>query len=188
MDRSILLSIFVLLLFSVGCEQEWVEPYQTYTIKKGEHWSTYKQSSLLSDQLNFTVVFDESAMYKCEVAENQYDINKLLGFSDCNSMHHENSARFGWCWTNDQLEIHAYCYVDGERKTELIGAVRLNEPSNYSLEVTESQYIFKLDQYPSVSIDRGRVCNVGVYYMLYPYFGGNEKAPQDISIQLRIDY
>jgi len=31
----------------------------------------------------------------------------------------------------------------------------------------------------------GSVCNVGYYYRLWPYFGGDETAPHDITIHMR---
>lgn len=185
--HKLLIAFFsTLILFS--CEPEMVEPYQNYIIKKGEHWSTYKQATLQNETLNFSVIFDESAIYECETPENQYDTNKLLGFSGCNSFHHENSARFGWSWVEGELNISAYCYVDSERIIIPIGTVEINKASDYSLTVTKDEYIFKLDNYPTVTVDRGSDCNIGFYYMLYPYFGGNETAPQDIDIKIRIKY
>lgn len=171
-----------------GCEPEIIEPYQTYIIKKGEHWSTYKQSSLHTETLNFSVIFDETAIYQCKTEENQYDTNKLLGFSGCNSFHHDNSARFGWRWVDDQLNISAYCYIDGERIVKPIGSVPLNEPVNYKLTATKEKYIFELEGFDKMEIKRGGDCNIGLYYMLYPYFGGDETAPHDINIKINIKY
>src|SRR5690606_41284654 len=59
---------------------------------------------------------DSSCVYKNPHPENQDDINKLYGFSDCTSLHHANSARFGWNWKDGALRIHAYCYVDSVRQ------------------------------------------------------------------------
>src|SRR5215216_2739707 len=54
-----------------------------YKIKQGEHYTVnnaYKQVEL--SQLKFMVRFDSSAIYETEAGINQYDINKLYGFSD----------------------------------------------------------------------------------------------------------
>lgn len=183
-----LTNILITLTLLTGCEPEWQEPYQNYIIKQGEHYSTYKQSSLLSESLNFAVRFDSSAVYTSPTIENQHDINKLLGFSDCNSLHHQNSARFGWRWLEGQLEIHAYCYVNGLRMSEYIGTVQIGAEVLYSLQITDNEYIFSMSGHQSISMPRGNICDQGLYYTLWPYFGGDETAPHDITIQIKMLY
>ena len=161
-------TIFLAFLI-IACEPAWEEPYKKYTINKGDHAASFKISSLQSELLMFNAIFDSSAIYTSRFPINQHDINKLIGFSDCNSMHHDNSARFGWRWLHDQLEIHAYCYINGTRVSKLIGSVSLGVASNYSLRVTNDHYIFHLDQYEPVIFERGNVCNTGVYYMSVSY-------------------
>ena len=181
--------ILFTLLILANCEPQWEEPYKVYKIEKGTHAPIIpKVGSMQSDVLIFNAIFDESAMYQTLTEENQHDINKLMGFSDCNAIHHDNSARFGWRWLEEKLEIHAYCYVNSERITELIGTVDFNEKVNYTLQLTDNQYIFQINDEQPVFISRGDLCEIGIYYMLYPYFGGNEVAPQDISIQIQTLY
>lgn len=184
-----LLTLTLISLVLISCEPEWEEPYKVYKISRGTHAPLIpKISSMQSETLMFNAIFDESAKYQNKLEENQQDINKLMGFSDCNSKHHNNSARFGWRWFEDQLEIHAYCYVNGDRIVQYIGTVELNEKADYLLHVSDTQYTFRIKDEAPVIIDRGDVCNIGVYYMLYPYFGGDEVAPQDINIQIRTMY
>ncbi|MEO9804898.1 MAG: hypothetical protein ABJF04_16700 [Reichenbachiella sp.] len=187
--NRIALYMIIFSLAMMSCEPEWEEPYQVYKINKGTHAPLVpKISSLQSETLVFNAVFNESAIYQNALEENQQDINKLMGFADCNSKHHDNSARFGWRWFEDQLEIHAYCYVNGERVVAYIGTVELNEKVDYMLNVSDTQYTFQIEDEAPIIINRGDVCNIGVYYMLYPYFGGDETAPHDISIQIRLTY
>ncbi|SMD35982.1 hypothetical protein SAMN04488029_2640 [Reichenbachiella faecimaris] len=184
-----ILHMLPILLSLIACEPQWEEPFKVYKIEKGTHAPVIpKIGSMQSEVLMFTAIFDESAQYKTNIEENQHDVNKLMGFSDCNSMHHDNSARFGWRWLDDQLEIHAYCYVNGERITAFIGTVDLNQKVSYTLQLTSTQYTFQINDEEPVFIKRGDLCDIGVYYMLYPYFGGNEVAPQDISIQIQLKY
>ncbi|MEO1255669.1 MAG: hypothetical protein AAFY41_12430, partial [Bacteroidota bacterium] len=75
-----------------GCEPALVKPYETFVIPKGKHSNGWKAQSLQSRTLSFSAIFDQTAIYKTATTENQHDINKLMGFSDCNSFHHENSA------------------------------------------------------------------------------------------------
>ena len=175
-----------LLLFS--CEQQIHEPYELFVIPEGKHDDGWKLQSLQSRTLNFSAIFNESAIYETATEENQHDINKLLGFSDCNTFHHNNSARFGWRWLDGNLEVHAYAYVQGERISEYLGNILLNESYEYQLQITDSHYVFYLQGYTPVKISRSSSCNRGVYYMLFPYFGGDETAPHDISIQILTKY
>lgn len=185
--RTLLISVIMLYVL-VGCEQKYIEPFKVYTIKEGQHSSVIKSESLQSTKLKFKAKFDESVMYTSELAENQWDTNKLLGFSDCNSNHQQNSARFGWRWAENQLEIAAYVYANGERIIEYIGSIEINQAANFKIEISGKHYIFTLNNYPPVKIERGSTCDVGLYYMLWPYFGGDETPDHDIHIYIKREY
>ena len=184
-----ILMLLVLMVF-LGCEEAWHEPFEVFQIREGNHYPSSLGSiqALQSDHLYFEAIFDSSAIYKNTIPENQHDINKLVGFSDCNSHHHQHSARFGWRWLDNQLEILGYCYVNGDRMVQSIGFVGLNEAHSYSIRITDDHYLFQLDQLKEVAIQRERRCKVGLYYLLYPYFGGTEAAPHDIFIRIKLDY
>jgi hypothetical protein len=174
----------------VGCEQEPEDLFiRTFTIQKDEHYSTPKLvESLQASRLVFVAEFDNSAIYSLSDPSQQSNKNKLLGFSECNSMHHQNSARFGWQWLNGQLEIFAYCYVDGQRVEKFIGTVPLNTMNRYEIQIKENSYVFSLNEYDAVTIPRTNDrCDRGFYYMLWPYFGGTLPAPHNINIQISID-
>lgn len=175
------------LLLLTACEQE-ADLFRQFVILKGEHYSTtHIVQSLQSNSLKFDAKFDTSAQYYFAEEGYQDSKNKLLGFSDCNSLHHENSARFAWQWLHDQLEIYAYCYVNSQRVEKFIGVVNINEVNHYELSIKGDNYIFQLNHNEPVSIDRGNVCNTGIYYMLWPYFGGTLPAPHNVTIQLKIN-
>ncbi len=184
---------FYLFLFftsiALACEPDLEQPYEIYTIKEGNHGSNYAGIQFLqSSSLRFSAIFNKSAIYTSKEPVNQHDINKLLGFADCNVHHHVNSARFGWRWLDGKLEILAYCYANKERITKSIGFVELNQSFEYSITVSKEQYLFELEGFPMVTMPRSSSCEVGSYYMLFPYFGGDEVAPQDISIKLLTQY
>lgn len=170
-----------------GCEPTLDTSYERFTIPKGQHYSTYRVELLQSTSLIFQATFDESVIYKSQTEENQWDTNKLMGISDCNSFHQDNSARFGWRWLNDRVEILAYCYVDGERIIELIGSTKPFQVNTYEIQLTDSKYIFKFDK-EVMEIPRAKPCDVGAYYLLFPYFGGDETAPHDIHIMVNRIY
>lgn len=186
MKLNIILFIGSGLLVLAACEPE-DDMFRQFFIRKGEHYSSaHVIQSLQSNSLRFEAKFDASAQYLFRDEGFQDSKNKLLGFADCNSLHHENSARFGWQWYNNQLEIYAYCYVNSQRVEKFIGIVKLNEVNLYELFITEDSYIFQLNQGSPVAIERGSVCSTGVYYMLWPYFGGTLPAPHDVTIAVKI--
>src|SRR5260221_7981878 len=182
--KCIALALSMVLLFN--CEPA-VEPVRTFVVKKGDHYANPKLvESLQSQTLIFEAKFNASAIYNLGDNSKQSNINKLFGFSDCNSVHHDNSARFGWAWYHDQLEIYAYCYVNKERKTHRIGTVDLNKYKRYEIKIAEGNYIFRLNDETPVTIKRGNVCQTGLFYMLWPYFGGDEPAPHDVSVDIKM--
>lgn len=176
------------MIFFMSCEEE-ADLSRTFIVKEGEHYASPRiVQTLQSNTLTFRAKFNETAIYRFDDQGFQDSKNKLLGFSDCNSLHHDNSARFAWQWYNERLEIFAYCYVNGERKEKFIGTVNLHEENRYQLTVTEDNYVFQLNNQEQVYITRGNSCDKGIYYMLWPYFGGTIPAPHDVSISLEIEY
>jgi hypothetical protein len=154
-----------------------------YTIRKGEHSSEAPFQVRKVSALTFEATFNASAMYETANKENQADINKLYGVADCHTDHHSNSARFGWRWFNNQLEIHAYTYLNKVRQSKLVDIVELNKAYTYEIILTDNKYTFKLN---GKTVELPRHCNgQGEGYQLYPYFGGDETAPHDIIIAIR---
>ena len=161
------------------------EPEATisYIIKKGEQSTQSTVKFRDTSKIRFEAVFDNSAIYTSTLPANQADINKLYGASDCGTNHHANSARFGWRWYNGRLEIHAYTYLNGKRNTAYITSVKLGEPSAYELALEDNQYRFIVN---GESIVLPRACTgITEGYQLYPYFGGDELAPHDITIRIK---
>src|SRR5687767_8004385 len=67
--------------------------YKKYLIRQGQHFSNYSvYKAIETDELKFFVSFDSSAIYHSAASINQYDINKLYGFSDNEAHHHQYSA------------------------------------------------------------------------------------------------
>ena len=169
-----------------GCERyEDNLPYTVYTIKKGAHSSKSRLRWLYQPHLSYEVIFDNSCVYENEIPSNQRDINKLFGFSDCNSHHQENSARFGWRWYNGQLEVLSYCYARGVRTSTHIANLQLNTPYKCHIYLYPDRYELEIEGFAPVQENRVDVCKQGAYYLLWPYFGGDETAPHTIRIHMR---
>lgn len=156
-----------------------------YSIKKGEQYCDKNVPALVEyTNLNFVVKFDSSAIYTTTLAENQYDINKLFGFSDNHAMHHEYSARFGWRWSDRALRLFAYVYNRGIMSSQEIGTVTIGSENSCQLRVLSQVYLFTLNN-KSITMPRSSPEAKAVGYKLYPYFGGDETAPQNISIWIK---
>ncbi len=172
----------------VSCEPE-ADLYRHFVIKEGEHYASPRVvESLQSNSLTFYAKFDATCIYTFENQGFQDSKNKLFGFSDCNAMHHENSARFAWQWYNNRLEIYAYCYVNGNREEKFVGVVEVGAENKYEIQLTANSYRFYLNNEAPVEIMRGNTCDKGMYYLLWPYFGGTLPAPHDVYLSLRRVY
>ncbi len=134
--------------------------------------------------------FTKSCLYDLH-NEDEHDVDKLFGFSV--GHHHKNSSfRFGWrpILKNNSIQIVAYEYHNGKRQqTKIIGEVEINKWYTYTLKYNikdgMGQY-FITDEYNNtmslLTISRKKIKFLPFGYKLFIYFGGNEKAPQDIVI------
>jgi hypothetical protein len=156
--------------------------FTKYTISKGGHYCDQSNYAPLElSELRFRVRFDSSAVYQTATAENQWDINKLYGFSDNGSDHHQFSARFGWNWSEGALRLHAYVYNHGVRESKELCAVPIGKDVECSIQVVPGAYLFTVGG-ASTAMPRQSGAPRAKGYKLYPYFGGDEPAPHDIRI------
>lgn len=173
----------------LGCNETIdVDPetgFEIFTISQGQHSSIVRTEPFEGSGIQVTILFDESAVYTLQAANNQADINKLVGFSDCNQHHQSESARFGWRWFEDELQILAYVYAQGNLTWELMGAIALNEEVSLTINIEQDRYLFSGDGLETVSVTRTANCATGENYWLWPYFGGDESAPHNVKIQMK---
>jgi hypothetical protein len=161
----------------------------TFTIRRAQHYSNqflYKFFNLINlTSFNcWTVVFDESCRYEL-AGEDQFDVNKLLGFS-VGFDHHRESVRFGWRSSGNLVELSAYAYINSRRYIEQICLVPLNTKVDLFLEVEPDVYRWSVSTALGINselrIPKVRKFSAG--YTLWPYFGGNQAAPHDIQIKI----
>lgn len=158
--------------------------FTKYTIAKGSQSSAQSAFKSVSvDSMVFDVLFDSTAIYTTQLRENQGDINKLYGFSDCSSFHHSNSARFGWRYHKKGLELFAYTYAGGKRSFVSMGSINVNQKYTCTIVAKKGKYVFYLNNSQETLMERG--CNSGLQFRLYPYFGGNETAPHNMNIWIK---
>ena len=159
--------------------------FEIFTISTGEHSAIFRSEPFEGQGINITVMFDESAEYTLQDPANQGDINKLVGFSDCGQHHQSESARFGWRWYQEELQLLAYVYREGNLSYELMGAAPMNQEISLTLNIEGGQYLFSGSNLDTVVMERTGQCEGGENYWLWPYFGGDEPAPHTVRIQLK---
>ena len=132
--------------------------------------------------------FTESCLFDL-IDEDQHDVNKLFGFSI--GFHHKTSFRFGWrpILSENKIEIVGYEYHDGVRQVTMpITRININQWYGFSISYNRPSQISHYSVYDTK--DNANLVNsvilekqdYGLGYTLGIYFGGNEKAPQDIVI------
>ena len=99
---------------------------------------------------------------------------------------HDNSIRFGWRYSaeKDKVEVFGYQYQDGVRHYEHMTDVQIGQTATYQISLEENEYMLSVNG-EVLSMKRTHNKKLGVYYMLFPYFGGNERAPHDIKIYIK---
>lgn len=162
-----------------------ISEFTHYKILQGNHYcdvSAFKSVSLT--ELNFKVKFDSSAIYKSLTEDNQYDINKLFGFSEGIDPH-KNSARIGWSFNNDSLRLYGYVYNNSILATQEITTCKIGAVVKCSIKTDKRNYTFLVDD-KSITLERGVSTDLAEGYQLFPYFGGDETAPHTIHIFISI--
>lgn len=161
-----------------------------FRIPSGKHRARPRRFGLYRRKTLFTwlVKFDESCRYDLG-NDDQGDTNKLCGVGYL-PHHHKNSARFGWRYDTklQQIELLAYCYVDGRRVIHNICFIDLGKEYRIKLQVLGNCYYF--DVYEPGSINALGVVFIDHYhsrklkYRLGCYFGGDKVAPHEMKIQI----
>lgn len=191
MKNPTLLAAWLLLLLA-SCRKEnpsqnlsTPNNFQQFTIPQGQHYALQNNiKPIETGEMKFVVKFDSSAIYKTANPENQYDINKLFGFSDNGDQHHQFSARIGWRWSDGALRLFAYTYNNGNRDSKEICEVPIGVDVFCSIKVVGEGYQFTANK-SVVTMSRQSKTSLGKGYQLYPYFGGDETAPHEIRIWIK---
>lgn len=181
---KIVIFAFLVIIFT----QIQIASADEYIIHSGDHYSKpYKEFPFMGERIDISVRFDDSAKYDFtgDAIPDQQDTNKLFGFADCKGSHLQNSARLGWRYYQGQLEILGFTHRGGKFYVEPITAIQMNQiyRASISLSTDRRQYIYEFNGV-KVSMDRGCQDEDAIGYYLYPYFGGNQTAPHDVTINV----
>jgi hypothetical protein len=77
-------------------------------------------------------------------------------------------------------------YNEGKVVSEELGAVPIGAVIRCRIAIAGDQYVFYCNEW-TVTLPRKSTTAVGKGYLLYPYFGGDEVAPHEISIWIKRD-
>ena len=158
--------------------------FTTYLIRKGNNYCDQSVlKSVTTAEMKFVARFDTSAIYQSVNPVNQYDINKLYGFSE-GFNNQFNSARIGWRWSNGALRLFGYVYKSGVRYSQEITSIPFNTDITCSIKLNGANYLITANGV-TVTLPRGLTSSTARGFQQYPYFGGDEAAPKNIRIKIR---
>jgi len=160
-----------------------------YRIKRGKH-SFFKLPGFYlgkPNALEGTFKYERNCWYaRPDDHVDWLDINKLTGISL--GLHKNNSLRIGWRPLYDQkeqIELFAYFYNHGNRFFQSVAQVQTDKVYQFQLRMrrSESKAVLEIDGIGETGLDFEFPSTWWGYY-LYPYFGGNKTAPQDMTIHV----
>jgi len=162
-----------------------------YRIHKGKHRARPISLALWYDKrtMRRRVCFHTDCKYWLN-GPDQQDVNKLFGIGYLPS-HMQNSIRFGWRYDREsgKIELLTFMHTDGEQTFRSICQIRFNMWYRLSIQVFESYYEFTVaDDNIGAPINTIRISKFHKHkwsYKLGPYFGGNQTAPSDMTIELK---
>ena len=119
---------------------------KSYIINKGKHYAKgLKFGVTFSNKISFRGKFTESCLYDDLGKNDNYDINKLFGFSTT-WFHHIQSGRVGWrCLDGKTIQLLTYSYNKGKndiQENDILGVVEPNDIFYCTIEDTEKEYVY----------------------------------------------
>ena len=160
-----------------------------YEIRKGHHRSgVFFDLRLFDYNLNFDFLFEENCYFQ-PIEEDDFDINKLYGFSY--GLHHKDSIRLGWRPSKNEgkIEVFIYYYNNGKRDWKYLSDVGTDRVYNCSIELFNDSFIVKINDSLGNNMSSELIDfqfpKIKWGYYLFPYFGGNKTAPKDMAIWVR---
>ena len=184
--------VLLILLVLIGCNKEDEDGYRVYTIDKGNHYSDGPLDKLFgndnrADSWEWEVIFESSCIYsESDLVNplNYLDVNKLIGFSDCDRYHSQYSCRVGWRASGDSIELLIYKRDDNNISFKPLKKIYPDKVVNVILKFKDTTYISCIDGVCD-TLDRPCPDWSGRKYSLFPYFGGQETAPHKMKIRIK---
>lgn len=168
-----------------------------YQIKKGNHYASMSFFEKIGgigwkiSNLSVRFIFRKECWWGPPRNQDDLDLNKLAGIG-FGTNHHNNSVRLAWVPDFDnQGMIKVYGYTYDEKKTgqkftmTFIKSVHVQDTITGKIECRDGGYFITVSD---VTIRMDNVnADPNLCFRLYPYFGGDNTAPQDMVIELEMN-
>ncbi len=170
-----------------------------FLIKKGNHYAFHFPKFHFGKKNEFEVRFIFNTGCKYDLGgDDNYDINKLWGVSF--GLHHKNSFRIGWnsagvdtniisphVMGDKSIALFCYIYNNGVRTYEQIGVINEENLGKWKVKFDFDNNRIALSNGFSDAAPKYFPFKFPKFkwgYYLFPYFGGNQEAPNDKIIYL----
>ena len=165
-----------------------------YLIKKGDHYCSMsileKIGAIGFNAKKYSAKFmmHKECWWATPRNSDDYDQNKLTGIG-YGLNHHNNSVRLTWVpdfAINGLIKISGYTYDEksttAKYTIKYITSVQVGQIYTATIETKGSQYAISVNGV-SILMDNLHP-DPNLSFRLYPYFGGNNVAPQNMIIEL----
>lgn len=157
-----------------------------YLIKKGKHSASGLHFGFHCNKKIYDrkVIFSKECWWDKPRNNDDYDINKLCGFSY--GFHKKNSLRIGWVpdfKNKNEIILFGYWYNNSSQHFfKYITSIPVETEFDIEIVCGKEKAYFKTNK-TIVSIDfKKPKCKFG--YNLFPFFGGNNTSPNDMYIKI----
>jgi hypothetical protein len=168
-----------------------------YLIKKGNHYasvSIFEKIGAIGwnfKSLSMRFIFRSECWWAPPRNQDDNDLNKLAGIG-FGTNHHKNSVRLAWVpdfGNHGMINVYGYTYdekKEGQKLTmAFIKSVHVLETNTGRIESSDGVYFLTVND---VTIQMNNLnSDPGLYFKLFPYFGGNNTAPHNMTIELEMN-
>lgn len=175
---TVILAAFYVLLLT-GCRDR-DDLFTAYKIERGSHECLGWRGELTTADQSIEFSFSDNCLYADSLCPGW---NKLWGYSDGIGGIHENSNRIAWKAAGKRIALAGYFYVRGQRIIIPIDTVSPWRVCTGRIYYQRGAYITEING--NYCIAGQPVEPEGMLFQCYPYFGGTEPAPHNMTIYIK---
>lgn len=169
---------------------------KSYLIKQGNHYCNVSIFDRLFSigynvkKISFRFKFHKECWWTPARNSDDNDLNKLYGISYGLNSDHVNSVRLAWkpdFNVSGKIDVYGYIYDElpnSQHLSQYIASVQTETDCTAVITNNGNKYDFVVNsanaEMPNTHTDSG-FC-----FRLYPYFGGNNTAPHDMTIEIEV--
>lgn len=145
-------------------------------IRKGFH-ACLHGFRFTSNRIAFDFLVDDSWFYETKNA----GINKIVGISN-GLFHMKHSIRLGWQCINNEIVLYAYAHVGNTKGHVAVELCKVDVGWHYGeIAIMKGNYAVMVDDSFCTIADKHQGW---FHYLLYPFFGGKDKAPHNVYFSI----